>query len=51
MDIEVQATHHHLPTDLQFELSKEHMEDPYDVFLQLKGVVTPALGLHKPRSP
>lgn len=51
MDIEVQATHRHLPTDLQFELSKEHMEDPYDVFLQLKGVVTPALGLHKPRSP
>jgi len=28
--------------DLQFELSKEYMEDPYDVFLQLKGVVTPA---------
>lgn len=37
--------------DLQYELSKEHMEDPYDVFLQLQGVVTPALCLHKLRSP
>jgi len=29
--------------DLRFELSKEYMEDPYDVFLELKGVVTPCL--------
>lgn len=36
---------------MTYELSKEHMAESYDVFLQLQEVVTPVLRLHTLRSP